>query len=54
MKIEFKAMVRDAGTSYVITIPMQYVKDGKLKEGLIYSFGTDGIEKMEEDDENDN
>ena len=36
--IQFKATVRDIGTSYVITIPKPYVENGPLQDDTLYNI----------------
>jgi len=43
--VKFTGVAWDVGSSHVVTIPAQYIKDGQLKAGVEYNIT---IEKKEE------
>ncbi len=52
MKIDFKASIRVVGTSYKITVPLSYVKNGLLDLNKEYWFSVDTERSLDNNNSN--
>ena len=45
VKIKFKGKLRKVGSSYVVTVPMDFIKYGMLWDGDVFNISIDTMEE---------